>query len=99
MSDQLNYVITIGFDVGDDSETVACGIRGGHAYTLVSGFTMTDKDGTEIYLLIVCDPWSTSDYSGEWNENDTRLNDQLIKQIPLGINPRKGFLTRMFFIG
>jgi hypothetical protein len=42
LSDQLNYVMTIGVDVGNDSGTVACGIRGGHAYTLVSGFIMTD---------------------------------------------------------
>ncbi|MFN9910198.1 MAG: C2 family cysteine protease, partial [bacterium] len=49
--------------------------RGGHAYTLVSGFTMTDKDGIAINLFIVRDPWGTSDYNGEWNANDTRWND------------------------
>lgn len=91
--------MTIGVDVGDDSGTVACGIRGGHAYTLVSGFTMTDQNGTEINLLIVRDPWGTTDYNGEWNANDTRWNDQLIKQVPLGIDPRKELLTGMFFVG
>ena len=40
---------------------------------------MTEKDGTVINLLIVRDPWGTSDYNGEWNSNDTRWNDHLIK--------------------
>lgn len=59
-----------------------------HAYSLLSAFTMIDQSGNPINLYAIRDPWGKTTYNRAWNSNDTRWNDYLIKQVPLGIDPR-----------
>jgi hypothetical protein len=33
-------------------------------------------------------PWGKVEYNKSWNSNDTRWTDELVKQVPLGVDPR-----------
>lgn len=35
----------------------SCSLRGGHAYSLITAFNMTDKAGTVYKMFILRDPW------------------------------------------
>ena len=41
----------------------SCGLKGYHAYSLISAFIMKDKNGTAYNMFILRDPWGYSDYN------------------------------------
>lgn len=57
-----------------------------HAYTILSAFNMTDASGTVHKCLLIRNPWGVSYYTGTWNKDDTNWTDDLINQVPLGVN-------------
>ena len=59
-----------------------CGLRGGHAYSMITAFNMTDKTGTVYKMFILRDPWGTTDYDLDWYENDPRWTPDMVAQIP-----------------
>lgn len=65
----------------------SCGLRGGHAYSLITAFNMTDKAGTVYSLFILRDPWGTTDYYMNWNDKYSLWTPDLVAQIPEGISP------------
>jgi hypothetical protein len=51
----------------------------GHAYSLVSVFTMTDKNGTEHDCLLFRNPWGKTYYNKTWSYKDPNWTDDLQK--------------------
>ena len=47
-ADVANYIMGAGTGPGTDSTYNVCGIANGHAYSILSAFTMTDSIGTAI---------------------------------------------------
>ena len=62
---------------GADATRNGCGIPNGHAYSILSTFTLTDSDGSHDMLLLR-NPWGLTHYSSDWNENDPRWTDALV---------------------
>lgn len=61
-----------------DSDTNACGIIQGHAYSLLSAFTMTDADSVDHNMMMIRNPWGITYYSHTWNADDTNWTDELV---------------------
>lgn len=61
-----------------NSDTNACGIIQGHAYSLLSAFTMTDADGTDHNMMMIRNPWGVTYYSHTWNAADVNWTDELV---------------------
>ena len=74
-------------DIGGD--TNSCGIFVGHAYSVISAFTITEADGTKHKVLLVRNPWGVTFYNKEWNNADVKwTNDIVTNQVPNGVDPR-----------
>lgn len=59
-----------------------------HAYSIIAAFSMTDAAGTVHRCLLVRNPWGVAYYTGPWNKDDTDWTDDLVAQVPHGIDPR-----------
>lgn len=74
-----------------------CGIAQSHAYSVLSTFTMTDGSGTEHNMILMRNPWGITYYNGLWNDEDSNWTQDLIDQVPWGIDPTTqagdGFFT------
>jgi hypothetical protein len=70
------------------SVTNACGIVQGHAYSILSAFTMTDANSVDYNMILVRNPWGITYYSGDWNKDDSNWTDALVAQVPLSVDPR-----------
>lgn len=88
-ADEANYLMAGGTaGGGNDQENNACGIAMSHAYSLLTGFTMTDADGTAHDLLMFRNPWGQTGYTGTWSKDDANWTDELVAQVPFGLDPR-----------
>jgi len=101
-ADQANYIMGAGTAAGSDTTSNSCGIAYGHAYSILSAFTMTMADGvtTEKFVMIR-NPWGSTGFNnaewrsmGDWDENTdtaptmgTSWTDALIAQLPFGFDP------------
>lgn len=70
------------------STTNACGIVQGHAYAILSAFTMKDASDVEHNMLLIRNPWNITYYSSTWNKDDSNWTDALADQVPLSVDPR-----------
>jgi len=57
---------------GSDTSTNACGIALGHAYSLVTAFSMWDAWDTQHDMLMIRNPWGIAYYNGQWSSSDYR---------------------------
>mmetsp|Transcript_214 Transcript_214/g.384 ORF Transcript_214/g.384 Transcript_214/m.384 type:complete len:100 (+) Transcript_214:909-1208(+) len=73
---------------GNDQETNSCGIAMSHAYSILEPFTMTDASGVAHKCLLIRNPWGTANYSTTWSKDDTNWTDELVAQVPMGVDPR-----------
>mmetsp|Transcript_1826 Transcript_1826/g.2452 ORF Transcript_1826/g.2452 Transcript_1826/m.2452 type:complete len:172 (+) Transcript_1826:642-1157(+) len=86
-ADALNYILAAGTGSGSDTTSNSCGIAKGHAYSIMSAFTMTDSSGTAHKMLLMRNPWGTTGYSSTWNKDDSNWTPELIAQVPHGVDP------------
>ena len=49
---------------------------------------MTDSDNEIHDMILMRNPWGITGYLGDWNENDPRWTEELVAQVPYGIDPR-----------
>jgi hypothetical protein len=47
---------------------------------------------------MIRNPWSSSYYKGPWNSKDPRWTDEVIKQVPKGVDPRSSDSDGVFFV-
>jgi hypothetical protein len=78
-----------------DKNINTCGINLGHAYTMLSAFTLLDKtlNSTDAAynqsMIMFRNPWGNDNYYNlTWNYNSTKWTADNIAQIPLGVNPK-----------
>jgi hypothetical protein len=75
---------------GADSTYNVCGIANGHAYSILSAFNMTDATGKVHSVYMIRNPWGLENgYNQSWKATDPNWTDALVKQVPLGVDPRK----------
>ena len=89
-ADELNYIM--GCDTsghGDDSDVNVCGLATSHAYSLLTAFTMTDSEGETHDMVVIRNPWGTTvDSAGRGYKDHTNWTDDLVSQVPYGLDPR-----------
>ena len=56
-----------------------CGLITGHAYSILSIFTMTDANGEKHRMVTVRNPNSFTQYKGQWNATDKAWTEDLVK--------------------
>lgn len=39
-------------------------------------------------MLLMRNPWGTTDYSGPWHSGDAAWTDTLVAEVPWGVDPR-----------
>lgn len=84
--------------VGTNHDTLnSCNIANGHAYTVTSVFSMIESNGKKHDMILLRNPWGHANYNQEWSSSDKRWTDELVKNVPYGVDPRKtkehGFFT------
>jgi len=73
---------------GNDQENNGCGIAKSHAYSLITAFTMTDETNVDYDMLMFRNPWGITQYVGQWSPHDDNWTDELVAQVPYGLDPR-----------
>ena len=59
-----------------------------HAYSIISAFTMTN-DKYDEKMIMMRNLHGRTLYGGKWSASDPDWSDELVSQVPLGIDPRK----------
>lgn len=77
-ADALDYIMGAGTSGGSDQTTNSCGIANGHAYSIVSAFTMTDSDDVDHKMLMLRNPWGDTSYSHTWHKDDENWTEDLV---------------------
>lgn len=55
---------------GEDS--VATGLRPGHAYSLLDDAMVTGSDGVESHIIKIRNPWGNFEWTGEWGDKSDK---------------------------
>jgi len=53
-------------------------VSSGHAYSLISAFTLNLADGTTADVLLLRNPWEEDGYAMDFSKNDARWTDALV---------------------
>jgi hypothetical protein len=59
-----------------------------HAYSMISAFTMKDAKYDE-KMIMMRNLHGKTVYGGKWSASDKEWTDELVSQVPLGVDPRK----------
>jgi len=86
-ADEKKYIMTASSHGSNDSMYNGCGVAMGHAYSVLQTFQMTKADGEVIDMMIVRNPWGKTGYSWKWHQGDPNWTQDLISQVPFGIDP------------
>lgn len=87
-ADAADYPMGAGTTGGSDTGRNDCGIATGHAYSIIEPFVMTDASNVSHNMLLMRNPWGTTDYNAAWNKDDANWTEELVAQVPMGIDPR-----------
>ena len=72
-----DYPMGAGTGSGSDTTFNDCGIAYGHAYSILTTFTMTSSGGTSYDMVMLRNPWGITYYSGTWYKSDSNWDDTL----------------------
>ena len=64
---------------GDEEDEDDCGIETGHAYSIISVFTMEDSSNEEHRMLLMRNPRGSNSYTWLWNHEDSNWTDDLVE--------------------
>ena len=88
-ADAANYLMGAGTaGSGNDQVQNSCGIAQSHAYSILAAFTMTDAARVAHKCLLMRNPWGTVYYNQEWSKDDSNWTDDLVAQVPFGVDVR-----------
>ena len=77
-ADDLEYLMSAAVYFSDwNSDTNACGIIQGHAYSVLSAFELDDPSTGVHKMYLVRNPWGVTYYHSDWSSNDSRWTDEL----------------------
>lgn len=78
-ADAAEYVMGSAVYYSDTGKSMnSCGIFAGHAYAIMSAFSITEANGTVTKVIMARNPWGITYYSAEWAYNDTRWTDDIV---------------------
>lgn len=99
-ADTAGYVMGSAVYYSDtDTSMNSCGIFTGHAYSIISAFSITEANGTITKVVMARNPWGVTFYSAEWYANDTRWTDDIVtNQVPHGVDPRTSASVGIFIM-
>lgn len=75
---------------GSDSYVEKVGICGSHAYSLLSAvelyenqgrYSKDNRTGRKIQLILLRNPWGSSEWKGEWSDYDTKWKDPALRKL------------------
>ena len=79
-----DYIILTNVHAGEASDRVkALGLVDNHAYTLIGAYEVEDKEGDEVRLLKVRNPWGHGEWEGDWSDNSDKWTPELKIQLDL----------------
>lgn len=78
----------MGTSNGSDQEQNSCGVSFGHAYAVLDLFVLTETSGKTTDMFMIRNPWGEATYSAKWNAKDPLWTDELVAQVPKGVDPR-----------
>jgi hypothetical protein len=70
----IDEAVTKNWLIGAGTDTAPpFGLVGYHGHTILGRYILKDVNGIQVARLVrVRNPWSTDDYTGPWNDNDTK---------------------------
>ena len=70
----------VGVDTGSNPPN---GLAGGHAYSVMGAYQLTDSSGNVLHKLFrIRNPWGIDSYWGAWNDGDSRWTAAFKAQVP-----------------
>jgi hypothetical protein len=60
-------------------EKIKIGLVLGHAYTIIGTNTVTDRQGNQVKLVLLRNPWGEYEWKGDWSDNSPLWTPQLRK--------------------
>jgi hypothetical protein len=97
-ANDLDYILGGGTD-GSDTDLNSCNIVAGHAFSMIAVFELTTGETVDAKLYMMRNPWSMTDYNGDWNQNDEAWTEEYISQVPNGVDPTtSGDELGIFFV-
>lgn len=76
----MNYAMCAGTPGKDRGQYDDNGIVPGHAYTLISAKEVTDKNGEQVRIVQMRNPWKEGEWKGRFSDNSDDWTDQLKKE-------------------
>jgi calpain-15 len=58
------------------------GIAGGHAYSVLGAYPITDGGRTVATLLLIRNPWAREGWKGDWSDSSRKWTNAYKKQVP-----------------
>ena len=82
-ADTSGYPMGASTSAGSNQTPNDCGISYGHAFSILTTFTMSGNK-----MIMLRDPFGSTGYSGPWHKDDTAWTDALVALVPFGVDPR-----------
>lgn len=80
--EKMDYAMSAGSPGVDEGKLNESGIVPGHAYSLLAGKIITDKDGNEQRLLKMRNPWKQGEWTGDFSDKDAEnWTEELIAEL------------------
>ena len=79
--EQMNYAMSAGSPGVDEGALNDTGIVPGHAYSLLAGKVITDKDGNEQRLLKMRNPWKEGEWNGRFSDASEEWTPELLAEL------------------
>ena len=77
--EDANYIMAAGTDgSGNDQVTNTCGVAMSHAYAILAAYEMKDASNNVYKMLLMRNPWGTTQYSAPWHKGDSKWTDALV---------------------
>lgn len=67
----------------EGEQSVATGLRPGHAYSLLDDAVVTDALGNVCHLVKIRNPWGNFEWNGDWGDKSTKWTASLREQLQL----------------
>ena len=72
-----NYIMSIATPAGD-AQLNTCGMVTSHAYSILSAFEMMDQSKSVYKMILLRNPWGTTQYNQSWHKADPKWTNDLV---------------------
>lgn len=96
-ANDVNYILGAGTD-GSDTDLNSCNIVAGHAFSMIAAFELKTGQTVDHKLVMLRNPWHSTDYNGKWKSSDSAWTADYISQVPNSVNPTTSNKQGIFFV-